>query len=925
MRLMFHVSVLVAGLSAATLYAADTTPYDLIRPVYPMAWDTSSVVDGGTVLSFSKFAVNKDDTLLGTPKVGSKPADFKANGYISDSLDQAYIDALNLKIANIRVNQAGYLSNDPEKQFYYTTSRNCAEVSYSVVDLDGKELAKGSSLTSTGASAGYTRSVNAFANAMVNRYTVDVSEVDSTKRVCVGKLGDAAGLPNNQRLRIKVDKEYSSTFIISDNVYSMLRDAALKFFGAQRSGNSESWFHGPSHLKDTIPGGWYDAGDYVKQGPTMTYAFMMLSALATLRPDRDEDHYAFNHSETVNTDGIPDILREARYGAEFFLRSYELAKGHNPENMAVTVGIVRDDHLLWDRPENMDSRSDAKPRPLFYGIGPAFSGSIAAGLAFLSQSYAAYDKAFADSCLKVAEELYAYGKANKDAGEVCEKEAYPCVQEPEDELAMAAIALHYATYEKTKKMDYMTDLTSDKTINDNSSYHRYNPVFEGGWFGIKKGRGFNPGGWPSDYQNVHSIALYAFYKLFLADSSTSEKYGLSDSLRKDYSKRTIDELARNAAWGLNNSEGSIIALPYGDRTENLRYSAPWYNFGLHSWGPNSYDAGEVMTMLAYAEISGNAQVRQIAINKMNAFLGMNRWDISFVIGVGDKNESHPNSRMANPEIWNGSMLDLESQYKLPPYHYCSLVGAFLGGAPGDSLISDAANFVKTETGLWYNAVLLADAVLLAADRPAVLPKDTTKTDTTKVDTTKVDTTKVDTTKVDTTKVDTTKADTTKVDTTKADTTKKDPAKADTTKKDPAKADTTKKDPAKADTTKKDPAKADTTKKDPAKADTTKKDKAKDDSSKKDGIPSVLPAGASHFEIANHGNVLDVNYVLPTARNVRVSLVSIKGKTMKLYTPGQQSAGRHALRWNMEQVPAGVYLVEYRAGSAREIRTVRIGL
>ena len=818
----------MVALGVALSVSAAETPYDLIRPVFPMVWDTSSVADGGTVLSFSQFVASKNDSLLGVPELGSKPADFKANGYISDSLDQAYIDALNLKVSNIRVNQAGYLLSDPEKLFYYATSGECADVSYSVVDLDGKELAKDGALSSTEASAKYKRIVKASSNAVIDRYTVDIG--DSTKFICVGKLADMAGLPNDQRLRIKVGKEYSSTFIISDKVYSMLRDASLKFFGAQRSGDSESWFHGPSHLKDTITGGWYDAGDYVKEGPTMTYAFMMLSALATLHPERDEDHYAFNHNETNTTDGIPDILREARHGAEFFLRSYEYAKG-DFEKMAVTVGNINNDHLLWDRPENMDSREDAKPRPLIYGIGPAFSGSIAAGLAFLSQSYAAYDKTFADSCLKVAEKLYAYGKANKDAGENCENEAYSCVQKPEDELAMAAIALHYATYEKTKKMDYMDDLTINKDVYDNSANFKYSAGFAGGWLGIPDG--FKSNGWMADYQNNYSIALYAFYKLFLADSSASMKYGLSDSLRVDYLERITKRLVEHVVECAHGE--SKITLPYDEDAElALSYSTPWYqSIPALEAGVNGYEAGALMALLIYAEVTGNAQVRQLAINKMNAFLGLNRWDISFVMGVGDKNEAHPHSRMANPEGWNGNS-------GLAPYRYSTPVGALLGGVLNETLSSDWRYYTGIETDLWYNASFLAATVLLAADHPVVSPKDSTKNDSTKTD-------------------------------------------------------------------------------------TTKTDSAKADSSKKDYIPSVSPAGASHLEIANHGNVLDVNYVLPTARNVRVSLVSIKGKTLKLYNPGQQGAGRHALQWNMEQVPAGAYIVKFSAGSIREYKVVRIGL
>ena len=831
---------------AVSLYAADT-PYDLIRPVYPVVWDTSSVEEGGTVLSFSQFDVNEEDTLLGVPELGSKPADFKANGYISDSLDQAYIDALGLKITNIRVNQAGYLPSDPEKQFYDTTSGDCEDVSYSVVDLDGEELAKGSSLTSAGASAQYKRTVHAHSNSLVERYLVTL--VESTKRVCVGKLADVAALPKDQRLRIKVGKEYSSTFIISDKVYSMLRDATLKFFGAQRSGDSESWFHGPSHVKDSIPGGWYDAGDYLKEGPTMTYAFMMLSALATLHPERDEDHYAYNHNETANTDGIPDILREARHGAEFFLRSYELAKG-DFKDMAVTVGDLSTDHNFWDRPENMESRADAPTRPLLHGIGPKYSGAIAAGLAFLSQSYATYDKTFADSCLNVAEKLYAYGKANKDAEEVCDNTGYTCRLKPNDNLAMAAIALHYATYEKTKKMDYMTDLTSDKEIEDNALNAKYMPVFEGGWFGNRSG--FYPGGWSNDYENTYAITLYAFYKLFLADSSASKKYGLSDSLRVDFTKRAVYELVRNVAHSTDGGESAIV-LPYDVRTEKMSYSGPWYNFWGFSWGPNGYDAGSVMTMLAYAEIAKDieskktidagsawnyAEVRRIAINKMNFFLGMNPWDVSFVMGVGDKNDAHPHSRMANPEFWNKSIFDsTTSAYRLTDvsYRYSTPVGAFLGGADNDTLFSDVEYFFATETSLWSAASLIAAEVLLAADRPVVTPKDSTKKDSTKTD---------------------------KTDSTKTDSTK--------------------------------------------------------------GIADMPGASIPSLEVVNHGSTLDVNYVLPISQNVKVSLVSVTGKVQMQYNPGRQAAGSHALQWNVENVPAGAYILAYSAGSAREYKIVKLG-
>lgn len=841
------------ALGATQSVLAADTPFDLIRPVYPMAWDTSSAADGGTVFDFGNFDVNEKDTVVGTPAPGSKPEDFKANAYIADTLNQAYIDALNLKASNIRVNQAGYLPSDPEKQFYYI-SASCETATYSVVDLDGNELAKDGKFTATGDNATSIRTLKAYANYCTDsRYTVNLAT--PTTKLCAGKLADMASLPTDKRLRIKVGKEYSSTFIVSDKVYSMVRDANLKFFGVQRSGDSESWFHKASHVHDTIPGGWYDCGDNLKVSSTMGYAFLMLSLLSATNPERDEDHYAFNHDETVKTDGIPDMLREARHGAEFYLRSYEYAKG-DIKDMIVNIGDA-DDHNYWNRADNMESMNPAPARPVLHGVGPGMSAQIAAGLALLSVRYAAFDSTFADSCLKVAEKLYGYAKEHFGEPEVCNA-LYSCSSHSKyiDALAMAAIALHYATYEKTKKMDYFNDAAEDKNINDNINAKYNLEYFPAGWLGFEAG--FYAGGWTSDYENRFAITLYAFYKLLLADKTTAEKFGIQDSTRLDYIQRVIYSLAKGAEYGVStsssNTSGSIAFL----EKFSLNYPTPWYVMVSFSWGSNYYDSGNIINMLTYAEVAKDienkktlgslpalkhADVRQLAINKVNYILGVNQWDICFMVGVGDKNESHIHHRTANPEFWNG--YDRESMKALPvTYSYRPPVGALMGGSITDSLLSDVQIYTATETSISGNTSFLAVNVLLAADGPVVTPKDTTKNASSKADSTKIDTTKADT--------------------------------------------------------------------------------AKADSSKKDNIPSVSPTGAFHLGIASHGNVLDVNYVLPTARNVRVSLVSIKGKTMKLYAPGQQGAGRHALQWNMEQVPAGVYLVEYRAGSVREYSTVRIG-
>ena len=424
---------------AVSLYAVEQeqpTPYDLLRPIWPMTWDTAATDAGGTVESFSSYKPNAKKHNV-VPKVGTIPQDFKPNGIIPDTLNQAFRDAQNLRIGRIRINQAGYLPDDPEKQFYYVSAGTCGET-YSVVDLEGNAVFEGGTFTNSGLSSGSSWKIIAGTDAATepkDRYSVDTE--GPTGKICIGNLTQATGLSSDTRYRVKVLNQYSATFIISDKVYSMVRDATLKFYGINRSGNSESWFHKPSHTKDgagsfvmgtgavsgftpkegALQGGWYDCGDHLKESQTQAYAFMVLSVMAAANPDRDEDHYAYNMGETQNTDGIPDILREAKHGADFFMRAYNFADGII-DNMVVSVGNFGADHGWWGRPENQDAlpatltgRGGPHERDLRLGeLGSNISGQIAAGLAILSVDYAPYDKAFADSCLMVAEQLYDFAK-----------------------------------------------------------------------------------------------------------------------------------------------------------------------------------------------------------------------------------------------------------------------------------------------------------------------------------------------------------------------------------------------------------------------------------------------------------------------------------------------------------------------------------
>lgn len=741
----------IAALSA-TAFAA-TTPYDLIRPTWPLTWDAKAL---------DNFEPNaKKDNVLPEEKT---PANFKAGALMPDTLDQAYLDVINTTISPIRVNQAGYLKSDTERQFYFIGTAK----EFEVVDENGKSLSKKITgpLTKTSEETTSSWLIVAGTDATISdhkRYSVEFNGPSGS--ILVGNIPQS--VPTDKRLRIKVGDEISSTFIVSEDVYTMVKDAAIKFFGIQRSGNSDSWFHGPSHVKDgagkvvldekvvsgvtanegDLQGGWYDCGDYLKESQTQAYAFANLAVAAASNPSKDVDHYAYNHGEFVKTDNVPDVLREAKHGADFFLRSFKAANGV-VDNMAVSVGNFGSDHGLWVRPELQDyivisMRGGPADRDVRLGeLGSNISGQIAAGLAILSKDYAKYDKDFADSCLMVAEKMYdfaknlALGNDSYDKGKKFvyntmaagwSTPAYNGNNEYHDDLALAAIALHYATYEKSGKMDYLNDAVEDTEIGTDQTSRSF--AFNGGW--MAHGRdGMLKSSRNTSWANVNTLTLYAFYKLLLKDSKTATKYGISDEKRLGYAEKVASTMAINLQ-NLSNSGTSSIELPVSllsSESGAISYDGAWYSMQTdRSWIYNRYQAGNIFEVLALADIAkdlekvklptlgtlnwNSEKLHQLGINQLNYMLGVNPWDVSFIYGVGDKNDNHPHHRISNPEGRNarGSVA----------YKYVRPVGGLFGGIiPGaENSISPSAlsweDYHLSETCLDGSAALVSALTIVS--------------------------------------------------------------------------------------------------------------------------------------------------------------------------------------------------------------------
>ena len=743
----------LAALSATAAFAA-TTPYDLIRPTWPLSWDSTVFDDFDTTGTKKVGVLNIDKT----------PASFKAGALMPDTLDQAYLDAINSKISPIRVNQAGYLKSDKERQFYFVGAK---ATEFEVVDADGKSLSTKvtGTFTNSGTEVATEWTIVAgtdATSAAQKRYTVNFT--GPSGKIFVGNIPQS--VPTDKRLRIKVGEEISSTFIVSDDVYTMAKDASLKFFGIQRSGNSESWFHGPSHVKDgsgsvvnnitdkdvsnvispkagNLQGGWYDCGDHLKESLTQAFAFMSLAVMSASNPTKDVDHYAYNQAEFVKTDGIPDMLREAKHGADFFLRAFRVAKGVI-DNMPVSIGNFGADHGWWGRPETQDyvtqeRRGGPAERDIRLGeLGSNVSAEIAAGLAILGKNYAQYDSVYADSCLMLAKKMYDFAKnlklgkskydgdksyVNNLEADGWGTDAYIGNDASHDDLAVAAIALHYATYETTKKMDYLNDAVEDSTIGVEQQSGL--GFFKGGWMAWNRD-GMRKSSRTTGWASTHTYALYAFYKMLLKDSTIAAKYGISDKARINYIENIVSAMAINLAY-ISGNGNSKIELPVEGLP--LWFDDTWYTtLAQSAWVYNHYQIGNIFDVFSYADVvkdiekQGDAlpniaktslktsEMFQLGTNELNYLFGVNPWDISLVYGVGDKNDAHPHHRAANPEGRSTSG---------QAYNYQCPVGGLWGGyEPKDTSIidnegiKDWEHYYSSETCL--NAAALLTSVLTIA-------------------------------------------------------------------------------------------------------------------------------------------------------------------------------------------------------------------
>ena len=647
--------------------------------------------------------------------------------------DRRYLDSINVNFRRaIRVNQAGFRPQD----YKYAYVADPSDTKFKVIDANSGAEAWSGVLSLVDANAIKPNIwVRGAFNSLQDNDLYHMGDSSTSTETEKLYRADFTGLSPSTpgEYFIVVGNDTSATFHINPYIFNAIMENSLKFFGSQRCGNTNSHFHAPCHLKDgsavghDLTGGWHDCGDHFKVSETLSYAAYALATIYLVYKDKAEDRYGASYNDTVITDGIPDVLWEAKIGADFIYKLYKASVEDGliaKHDMYHSVGVDIVDHNFWDVPEKQDAQphNEGGPDRVVLDSAGTGSGMFVAALAYFSVGWRDFDPVYAETLLEAAKDIYKNvllphtpavpGGQYQTIGRL--GTFYPGEQNETnktDDAAAAALALWYAT----KDTSYQYDLYKNLTINDNASNYINNndfgpgPYFRAGFLGLLSG--FYPGGWMTDFENVHAYVLFSFIKLILDNKDTALAYNVGELERDTLISRSLNSLRRLTDDG-SQGKNVIFRNAYGDVTAVAPYNLVWTSSG---WGLNRYNLGAANAIFMLSEVLPDGDEKQayfnLALDNIYYTLGANPWDISFLMGAGEKNQNHPHNRAANPDGYDAGGT---------PYKYKCPRGALMGGIfPDATLIDDWSKWDKTETCIDFSAQLMVPAQRLAE----VLPPD----------------------------------------------------------------------------------------------------------------------------------------------------------------------------------------------------------
>lgn len=231
------------------------------------------------------------------------------------------------------------------------------------------------------------------------------------------------------------------------------------FFEAQRSGKlPPNGYRIPwrrsAHITDIVPGGWYDAGDYLKLN------FPLASVVSYLAWGIIE------FKDGYNSAGQMQYALDNLYAAADYLKQSHVA----PKKYIGQIGNPEVDHAFWGRPEEQKTARPAYVYDSTMGASDLL-GKVAAALASCAIVWREIDSGIAADFLKHAKQLWQWGGEKKGKYSDYYKAATASIyasSDWEDDMAWGAAWLYRATGDRSyltsaveyyKKKDW--DVTAD--------------------------------------------------------------------------------------------------------------------------------------------------------------------------------------------------------------------------------------------------------------------------------------------------------------------------------------------------------------------------------------------------------------------------------------------------------------------------------
>ncbi len=385
----------------------------------------------------------------------------------------------------------------------------------------------------------------------------------------------------------------SPPFRVGEDALARGVPVGLRFFEVQRCGDTGPRMHGPCHLNHAIAdggprdgqpvdlrGGWHDAGDYLLfTGEEAATTLLLLVAF-------DEHPGAFSDADG---DGVPEVLAEARVGAEWLLRAWD---GDAP-TLYFQLGD-ESDHGAWRMPEGDDESDDPRLRhrtayACRSGKGANLAGRTAGALALAAGVFGRegepwHDPDLAARARQAAIDLYEWGASRK-----------------------AVQRKTFDGYEETWKDDLGVGATELWILTGEASWHE-----EALRWAREMGHA-----WSFSAGDLHAVA--------------QARLGGHDPAYRDEAVEWLgEELENYEQLSLSHVFREALDEPY--------------------WGCAADLVGAGLLALWHGDLAGDDRYRDLARRQRDYLLGRNPWGVAFVNGLGSTWPRHPHHQVADPGI-----------------------------------------------------------------------------------------------------------------------------------------------------------------------------------------------------------------------------------------------------------------------------------